>query len=256
MGDVTKPGASMAFPLTFGVSGGNPRVDLGLRVDADGAAVVDVLTERSLAQPAPARLGAFRGRLPAATLETLAAVVAASGERAAPSAPGVLPPGSIVRLVAAGGDAPVPAVGDEAQLAGLDRAIAAAAAAALGDPVAAIVAEARQGDDGPVLALTAIGSEPFRLLVFASDTPGYWARTWIDTAAGQDQLAHASVAALVAAGTLPDGPVDLAPGAELRIPLPAAATAGSTGGFIAWRAGRGFERRIVTGSWSLPAAGA
>ena len=52
------------------------------------------------------------------------------------------------------------------------------------------------------------------------------------------------------AGTIPDGPADLPPGSEAVIPLPAGAKAGSTGGFIVWRAGQGHE--LVTGSWSLP----
>ena len=240
-------------PLTFAVSGGNPRVDLSLRVDEDGAFVADVLTERSLAQSPPVRLGAFRGRLPASTLDALEGVVAASLEPAAPPGPVGYPPGAVVRLVSAGGGAPVPAVGEETELAALDHAIAEAAAGALADPVAAIVAEARHGDDGPVLALTTTGTEPFRLLLFASDTPGYSARTWIDTPAGQQHLDVEAVERLVAAGTIPDGPADLPPGSEAVIPLPAGAKAGSTGGFIVWRAGQGPERRIVTGSWSLPA---
>ena len=150
---------------------------------------------------------------------------------------------------------PSPAVGEETELAALDQAIAEAAAGALEEPVAAIVAEARHGDDGPVLALTTTGTEPFRLLLFASDIPGYSARTWIDTPAGQQHLDVEAVERLVAAGTIPDGPADLPPGSEAVIPLPAGAEAGSTGGFIVWRAGQGHERRIVTGSWSLPAPG-
>ena len=241
----------MGDSLTFAVSGGNPRVDLSMRADADGAFVADVLTERSLAQTPPIRLGAFRGRLPAATLDALAGVVAGSlGPAAAP--PVGYPPGTVVRLVSAGGAPPVAAVGEETELAALDQAIAEAVTGALADPVAAIVAAARHGDDGPVLALSATGSEPFRLLLFASDIPGYSARTWVDTPAGQQHLDVEAVERLVAAGTIPDGPADLPPGSEAVIPLPAGATAGSTGGFIVWRAGQGQERRIVTGSWSLP----
>jgi hypothetical protein len=242
-----------AFPLTFGVSGGNPRVDLALRVDEDGAFVADVLTERSLAQTPPAHLGAFRGRLPASTLDALAAVAAASVAPAATSGPVGYPPGAVVRLVSSGEAAPAPAVGEETELAALDQAIAKAAADALADPIAAIVAEARDGDDGPVLAFRATGTKPFRLLLFASDIAGYSARTWIDTPAGQQHLDAEVVQRLAAAGTIPDGPEDLAPGSEAVIPLPAGSKAGSTGGFIVWRAGKGHERRIVTGSWSLPA---
>ena len=176
-----------------------------MRVEADGSALVDVLTVWSLAQPSPARLGAFRGRLPAATLEALATVAAASRERA-PSGPFAGPPGTVVRMVSAGGERPVLAIGDEARLAALDRDIAEAAMGALADPIAAIVAEARTGDGGPVIALRAIGMEPFRLLLFASDTPGFWARTWIDTAAGQQPLDFEDVQRLVAAGAIPDGP--------------------------------------------------
>ncbi len=145
----------------------------------------------------------------------------------------------------------MPAVGGEERLAVLDREIAEAAASALANPVGAIVAEARDHDDGPVLALTSTGPEPFRLLLFASDTPGFWARTWMDTATGQEQLAHEAVARLVAAGAIPDGPADLLPGDAITIPLPSGAEPGSAGGFIAWRAGQGPERRIVTGSWAL-----
>jgi hypothetical protein len=239
-------------PLTFAVSGGNPRVDLGLRVDDDGSFVADVLTDWSLAQTPPARLGAFRGRLATATLDELGSLARASIEAAASAGPAGYPPGAIVRLVSAGGAAPVPAVGDEADLSALDRAIAEAVGRALADPVAAIAAEAREGHAGPELALTASGSEPFRLLLFASDIPGYWARTWVDTPDGQQHLEVEVVEGLVAAGSVPEGPVDLAPGSEAVIPLPAASSAGSTGGFIVWRRGEGHERRIVTGSWSLP----
>lgn len=247
----------LAFPLVFAVSGTSPRVDLALRADEDGTFVVDVMTERSLAQQPPARLGRFRGRLPASTLDALAGVVMASRARGPAAAGSVeLTPGAVVRLIAEDGEPPVPAVGGEAALAVLDREIAEAAAGALATPVGAIVAQAREGDDGPSLVLTATGNEPFRLLLFASDTPGYWARTWIDTATGQEQLAYETVERLVAAGAIPDGSVDLLPGTEITIPLPSGAGPGSAGGFIAWRAGRGHERRIVTGSWSLPAAGA
>jgi hypothetical protein len=254
MDRVNDSSARVAYPLVFAVSGGSPRVDLALRAEADGSAVVDVLTEWSLAQPAPVRLGSFRARLPSSTLDALAAVVAASRERATPG-PAGLPPGTVVRLVSAGGEPRVSAVGEEAQLAALDSAIAKAAADALADPIAAIVAEARMDDAGPVLTLKASGDEPFRVLLFASDTPGYWARTWIDTAVGQEQLAYEDVERLVAAGAIPDGPVDLSPGSEITIPLPAAALPGSAGGFIAWRAGRGPERRIVSGSWALRGRG-
>jgi hypothetical protein len=239
-------------PLTFAVTGGNPRVDLGLRVDEDGAFVADVLTERSLAQTSPPRLGAFRGRLATATLDELGSLARASMEAAASAGPAGYPPGAVVRLVSAGGAAPVPAVGSEADLNALDRAIAEAVARALADPVAAIAAEARNGDAGPELAITASGTEPFRLLLFASDTPGYWARTWVDTPDGQQHVEPEVVERLVAAGSIPDGPLDLAPGSGVVIPLPAASTPGSTGGFIVWRRGEGHERRIVTGSWSLP----
>ena len=171
--------------------------------EEDGGFIVDVMTERSLAQQPPARLGSFRGRLPASTLDVLAAVVIASRDRAPSVAPGQLPPGAVVRLVAEDGEPSVPAVGGEERLAVLDREIAEAAASALANPVGAIVAEARDHDGGPVLALTSTGPEPFRLLLFASDTPGFWARTWIDTATGQEQLAHEAVARLVAAGSHP-----------------------------------------------------
>jgi len=248
---VTEPSERAPFPLTFGVSGGNPRVDLAMRVEADGSAVVDVLTVWSLAQPSPARLGAFRGRLPTATLEALATVAAASRERG-PSGLFAGPPGTVVRMVSAGGERPVLAIGDEARLAALDRDIAEAAVGALADPIAAIVAEARTGDGGPVVALRAIGMEPFRLLLFASDTPGFWARTWIDTAAGQQPLDFEDVQRLVAAGAIPDGPIDLAPGSEVRLPIPAGAAPGSAGGYIAWRRGTGPERRAVSGAWVLP----
>jgi hypothetical protein len=229
-------------------------VDLAVHAEADGSAVVDVLTEWSLAQPVPARLGSFRARLPGSTLEALADVVAASRERATPG-PAGLPPGAVVRLVSAGGEPRVPAVGEEARLTALDRAIADAAAGAMADPIAAIVAEARMDDAGPVLAFRATGDEPFRILLFASDTPGYWARTWIDTASGQEQLVYDDIERLVAAGAIPDGPVDLSPGSEITIPLPSGALPGSVGGFIVWRAGNGPERRIVSGSWALPGSG-
>ncbi len=244
--------ARLAFPLVFAVSGASPKVDLTLRVQEDGSFVVDVMTERSLAQQPPARLGSFRGRLPAATLDTLAAVIISSRDRGpAAAAPVGLPPGAVARLVSAGEEAPVPAVGEEALLTSLDQQIAEAASSALADPVAAIVAEAREGGEGPMLALTATGSEPFRLLLFASDTPGFWVRTWIDTPAGQEQLAYEAVERLVTAGAIPDGPVDLQPGGEITVPLPSGAEPGSAGGFIAWRAGQGPERRIVTASWAL-----
>jgi hypothetical protein len=249
---MSEPFERTAFPLTFAVTAANPRVDLSLRAGDDGRFVVDVLTEWSLAQQPPAILGRFRGRLPPSTLARLAAVVAASRERDPGGAPPVLAPDAVVRSVSSGGESPVPAVGEASLLSALDREVADAVAGALTDPVAAIVAEARIGDGGPVLALRATGGEPFRLLLFASDTPGFWARTWLDTSAGPEHLEFEAIAGLVAAGAIPDGPVDLAPGAAIDIPLPPGAASGAAGGFIVWRAGEGPERRIVTGSWALP----
>lgn len=139
------PDLPLRYPLTFAVAGANPKVDLSLRVAEDGAFVVDILTERSLAQRPPARLGAFRGHLPAAVVEQLAAVVAASRAAAGAGPPPMLPPGTVVRLVGAAGEPAVLAIGQEGELAALDEAIEAAAVSALADSVAAVTAEARPG---------------------------------------------------------------------------------------------------------------
>jgi len=52
-----------AFPIRYAVHGGLPAVDLAVEVAADGAFLLDLLTEASLAQRQPARLGRFAGRL-------------------------------------------------------------------------------------------------------------------------------------------------------------------------------------------------
>jgi hypothetical protein len=248
------PDGRVPFPVTFSVSGSNPRVDLSLRAAEDGTFIVDVLTETSLGQRPPARLGAFRGRLQPETLERLAGVAAAA-RTAASAPPPELPLGSVVRLVSVGTEAAVVPVGEERDLAALDELVADAAIKALADPVAAVMVEARPSESGAEVAISASGTEAFRLLLYAADIAAYWVRVWADTPKGPAYLPYDDVVRLVTAGSIPEGTVELAPGETITIPLPPGVTRpGGTGGFIFWRAGHGPERRIVAGTWMLPAA--
>ena len=256
---MTEPDASVPFPVTFSVSNSRPPVDLSLRAAEDGSFVVDILTQASLAQRLPVRLGAFRGRLAPETLARLVGVAAASRAAAAASAAApTLPMGSVPRLISVGAESRVLAVGEERDLAALDNLIAEAAAAALADPIAAVTVEARFASAGPELAITASGTEAFRLLLYATDIAGYCVRVWAEKPAGDADLPVETVEDLVKAGSIPEGTFELAPGASVTVPLPPEVAgpvgAGTTGGFMFWRAGHGPERRRVAGTWMLPAA--
>jgi hypothetical protein len=241
------------FPIRYAVQGGSARIDLALEVAADGSAAVDVLTESSLPQGHPVRLGRFAGRLPADLLASLATWAGGEDTRAGMAGP--VPLGTVARLLTVGGQDSV--LLDPASVpAGLEEALAAAAAASLAEPVAAVevgVAEAGQ------LRIHGLGTQPSALLLFALDVPGFWIRIWREDPSapgGQAYLPYEAVEALVKAGKLAEGPLDLAPGASLSLPLPApvqmqgeATNAEPHGGFMFWRRGKGLERRLLIGTW-------
>ncbi len=259
------------FPVRYAVHGGHPRVDLELEVAADGSCDVHVLTGWFPPQePGPLRLGRFAGTLDQRTTSALAALVTGAGAEAPTGADtgphgaqdgGPPPPGAVARLVAAASEAlhAVPGPAPE-----LDDAMVATATAALAHPVAGVeVTAGRAGHGTPdhagaFLRLTGLGTAPFPLLLSAPEPPGYWVRVWRDDPGepgGRVHLPAADVTALVAAGSIPSGVRELAPGSSVYVPLPGVdddPTGAWTGGFVCWRAGTGPERRQVTGAWALP----
>lgn len=236
------------FPLRYAVHGGAPRVDLDLTITADAAVVVDVLTESSLPQRPPTRLGRFSGTVPAPVLDDLAAW-AQNARRLPESQAG---PSGVVRMLGTGTDPLLPVAPDD-HLAAIEQTLAAAAAAALATPTAAVEVGVDTGAGTERLAIRGLGSQPFRLLLFARDIPGYWARVWRDDSAaegGRVTLRFEELEALIDRGDAPEGVIDLRPDATVTLPLPPGT--GTTGGFTFWRAGAGAERRIVAGTWALP----
>jgi len=146
-------------------------------------------------------------------------------------------------------------------LAALEAELSAAFIPALADPVAAIQVEARPdaaAAAGGTLVIRSVGREPFPLLLFARDIPGYWARIWREEAgppAARSDVPYETIAALAGDGAIVEGPTPLAPGDTVELPLPEpppGANPSAAGGFIFWRTGTGPERRIVSGGWTLP----
>ena len=235
---------AVVFPLRYIVEGGSARVDLAWEVAEDGAFEVAVYTEASLPQGHPVRLGRFAGRLGTSVLESLAAwagsVVAAGG-----GGPGRQESGSVARLLGVGGGDSL-AVGGATVPAGLEEALGSAAVAALEHPVAAVSV----GTDEGRLVISGIGSAALPILLFLGDMTGFWLRVWRDDPAsprGRVYLSYEEVEGLARAGVIPEGPLDLAPGASVTVPLPRGS--GSSGGFSFWRRGVGLERRVVAGTW-------
>src|SRR5579871_1322056 len=122
------------YPIRYVVSGGTLQVDLTFEVAENGASVVEILTESSLPQTHPVRLGRFAGQLAADTQS----VLADWARTLQPSAAPVLPFDSVSRSVATAGVVSV--VGSVP--AGLDEGLAAAAVEALAHPLAAIQVQA------------------------------------------------------------------------------------------------------------------
>src|SRR5204862_2323176 len=132
----------------------------------------------------------------------------------------------------------------------LEEALAMAAEHTLAEPVAAV--EVKAADDRLVIA--GIGGEPYPVLLFARDVPGYWARVWrnVDGAPdGRVVLPRENVQALVDAGELAEGSVPLKAGGAISLPLPHVEGGGAraSGGFMFWRTGQGAERRLLVGTW-------
>ena len=89
------------FPIRYSVSGGTFQVDLTLEIAEDGSLAVEVLTESSLPQRHPVRLGRFAGRLEPAVVRALTAW--ASALAASTSADmGTLSYGTVSRMVSTG----------------------------------------------------------------------------------------------------------------------------------------------------------
>lgn len=237
------------FPIRYGVQGGSTRVDLALDVASDGSFLADVLTDSSLPQTHPLRLGRFAGQLPPEVLASLIEWATGPGGRDEMAAPAAH--GTVARLLTVGGRDPV--LVDGASLPeGLEESLATAAAAALSDPVAAV--EVGADDAGDQLVIRGLGTQALNVLLFDRGIPGYWVRVWRDdpeAPGGRLFLDAAAVEELVEAGKLPEGPVVLGPGETLAVPLPPAGAAAAQpgGGFMFWRRGEGAERRLMIGTW-------
>jgi hypothetical protein len=238
--------------VRYSVQGGSPRIDVVFEVDAEGSATVQVLTEASLPQERPVRLGTFAGDVPPGFVELLERWVPGVLDAARVAEQGPQPPpGPVTRFLSADGGEPL-LVDPFTLPPGFEEGFAAAGAAALADPRSAV--EVRADFDESRLAIRSIGSEGFPILLFAEDIAGYFARCWRDdpTATnGVVGLDQAAVRALVEAGEVPDGPAMLEPGRTIMLPLPPAPVgdAPMTGNFAFWRHGPGAERRIVAGTW-------
>ena len=234
------------FPIRYSVAGGTSQVDLTLEIAEDGSLAVEVLTESSLPQRHPVRLGRFAGRLEPALVRALTAW--ASALAASTSADmGTLSYGTVSRMVSTGRVASV--VADDIPR-DLEEALATAAEQTLAQPIAAV--EVKAADDRLVIA--GIGGEPYPVLLFARDVPGYWARVWrnVDGAPdGRVVLPRENMQALVDAGELAEGSVPLKAGGAISLPLPhvEGGGAGASGGFMFWRTGQGAERRLLVGTW-------
>jgi hypothetical protein len=235
----------MTFPVRYGVGGGRPRIDLSVTVAADGTAEFDILSEESLPQSPPLRLGSFVGQIDAATTASLAGWASKAGLLPDDA---VLPPGSVNRTVSLA-EGPSRTLRPEAVNDALEATLAAAATAALAHPAAAVEISAERAGE---LRIRSIGERPFRLVLFDGATAGYWVRVWrYDPQAvdGRSWLGYESVAALVDSGHIPEGVVELTSSTAVVLPLPPGSA--DTGGFMFWRAGTGPERRLITGSWTI-----
>lgn len=236
----------VVFPLRYVVEGGSARVDLAWEVAENGAFEVAVYTEASLPQGHPVRLGRFAGQLGA---EALGLLADCAGSLGAGGGPGRQESGSVARLLGIGGGDGV-AVGGAAVPAGLEEALGSAAVAALAHPVAAVSVGADEGREH--LTISGIGSAALPILLFLGDMTGFWLRVWRDDPSsprGRVYLSYEEVEGLAQQGVIPEGPVDLAPGASVTVPLPGGGGSGSSGGFSFWRRGVGLERRVVAGTW-------
>ena len=234
------------FPVRFAVWVPRPPVDLEISVAADGTCDVEILTDTTLPQTAPPRLGRFRATIEAPAAAALAEI--AIGATAAGRAPGG-PADSGAQLVAVFGGplVPAPDIGFDQV-----RVLMEAAAAALTRPIAAIEVAASQGASGIELVIRSIGTEAVPIVLFEGGNPDMWARLWRDDPSdpeGRRYVDRDILVRMVEAGRLADGTISLGPSDEVRLPLPGAGA--RTGGFAFWRAGAGPERRALVGSWTL-----
>src|SRR5258708_13071530 len=129
------------FRSRYAVSGGTGQVDLTLDIAEDGSLAVEVLTESSLPQRHPVRLGRFAGRLEPALVGALSEW-ASTLEASTSDDVGTLSYGTVSRLVSTGRVSSI--VADDIPR-DLEEALATAAEQALAQPVAA--GEGRAADD-------------------------------------------------------------------------------------------------------------
>jgi hypothetical protein len=248
---VSAPGVAGGFPIRYVVHGGRPAVDLVLVVEADASYSIEVRTEQSLPQSPPLRLGRFAGRIEPDALQALVRVRA----RARVGNGGVAPFETISRLIGSG-TGQLETVGpDDLDAVDVDNWLATTAVGALESPVAAVAVEAAAGDgSAEELVITAIGREPFRLVVFDPEQNTF-PTIWRDLPGRPGTRAFVEYDVferLASAGAIPVGVTELEPGESIRLPLPPAGAGQqeSRGGFVFYQAGDGPARAAVSGTWS------
>jgi hypothetical protein len=247
--------------IVYALSSARPEVDIEFTVAPDGQLTVDVMTEWSLPQSRPVRLGRFAGHVTEALLERLAAV---AKESAGQPAPDGWPMDTPARLVGERGEPLRPVIAASGSPEAMEGELAKAAADALASPIAAVETRAELGgrghrsgarpapdSGGGILVIRSIGSESIPLLVYEADT-AFWARAWRNDPAspeGRVPLAYETLQALAAQHAIPTGVMRLEPGDSISIPLPEGG--GVDGGFTFWRAGPGPQRRPIIGTWTV-----
>ena len=215
-----------------------PAVDLAFEVDEQGDGFVEAMTGVSLAQAPPLRLGRFAVHLGPAVPEALARLAEArDDQQQAYDTP--------TRFVGSGPADLVPVSPPAEVIEPLEAELAQAALEGLGEPLCAV----RVGtSDGVSLTVESIGTEPFPAVFHEPEA--FRVQIWRDDPddpSGRSSLAPEGVDALVEKGVLATGPVALAPGSVVALPLPPGA--GHGGGFTFWHAPGGPQRRMVTGTW-------
>jgi hypothetical protein len=247
----TGPAPEVPGVIRYSVQEGSPRLDVTFDVAPDGFAAVQVLTEASLPQGRPVRLGTFAAKLDPAFHDALRGWVPALLQAAREAPQAAAPAPGVLRILSAGSEEPL-FVDPFSLPDGFEKGLVATGVASLAVPVAAV--EVGADVAGGRLLISGIGTEPFPILLLDESVPGYFARCWRDDPAAPDGMLGldlAAVRALSVAGEVPAGPALLAPGDSLSLPLPPPPAGGEpqTGGFIFWRTGERGERRIVAGTW-------
>src|SRR5258708_27968042 len=122
------------FPIRYSVAGGTSQVDLTLEIAEDGSLAIEVLTESSLPQRHPVRLGRFAGRLEPGLVGALTEW-ASTLEASTSDDAGTLSYGTVTRVVSTGRVSSI-FVDDVPR--DLEKALAVAAEHTLAEPVAAV----------------------------------------------------------------------------------------------------------------------